>query len=82
MNVLKRLDGAWEDLLESYAGLSDSELLVPGVTRDCSVRDIITHVTWWEEEALTHLPRILAGGKPPRYSVSYGGYRCLQRADG
>ena len=73
MNVLKRLDSAWEDLLESYAGLSDSELLVPGVTRDCSVRDIITHVTWWEEEALTHLPRILAGGKPPRYSVSYGG---------
>ena len=73
MNVLKRLDGAWEDLLESYAGLSDSDLLVPGVTRDCSVRDIIAHVTWWEEEALTHLPRILAGGKPPRYSVSYGG---------
>jgi hypothetical protein len=30
-------------------------------------------VTWWEEEALTHLPVILAGGKPPRYSATYGG---------
>jgi hypothetical protein len=30
-------------------------------------------VTWWEEEALTHLPHILAGGRPPRYSVTYGG---------
>jgi len=45
----------------------------PGVTGDWSVRDIIVHVTWWEEEALTHLPLILAGGKPPRYSVTYGG---------
>ncbi len=25
------------------------------------------------EEALTHLPGILAGGKPPRYSVAHGG---------
>jgi hypothetical protein len=30
-------------------------------------------VTWWEEEALTHLPHILEGRKPPRYSVTYGG---------
>jgi hypothetical protein len=30
-------------------------------------------VTSWEEEALRHLPTILAGEKPPRYSVTYGG---------
>lgn len=35
--------------------------------------DIIAHVTWWEEEALTHLPLVLRGGRPPRYSVTYGG---------
>jgi hypothetical protein len=45
----------------------------PGVTGDWSVKDIIAHVTWWEEEALTHLPLILTGGRPPRYSVTYGG---------
>jgi hypothetical protein len=45
----------------------------PGVTGDWSVRDIIAHVTWWEEEALRHLPVILQGGKPARYSVTYGG---------
>ena len=45
----------------------------PGVTEDWSVRDLIAHVTWWEEEALDHLPTILAGGRPPRYSVKYGG---------
>ncbi|MEJ2555789.1 MAG: ClbS/DfsB family four-helix bundle protein [Anaerolineae bacterium] len=71
--LLKRLDKAWEAFNASYASLSDSELMEPGVTGDWSVRDIIAHVTWWEEEALTHLPLILAGGKPPRYSVTYGG---------
>jgi hypothetical protein len=71
--LLKRLDKAWEALKASYAGLSDSELMEPGVTGAWSVRDIIAHVTSWEEEALMHLPLIFAGGKPPRYSVMYGG---------
>jgi hypothetical protein len=71
--LLKRLDKAWEGFKASYAGLSDSELMLPGATGNWSVRDIIAHVTWWEEEALMHLPLILAGGKPPRYSVTYGG---------
>jgi hypothetical protein len=71
--ILQRLDTAWADFEDSYAGLSDAELLVPGVTRAWSVRDIIAHVTWWEEEALTHLPRIREGGRPPRYAAQYGG---------
>jgi hypothetical protein len=48
-------------------------MVQPGVTGAWSVKDTIAHVTWWEEEALTHLPLILAGGRPPRYSVVYGG---------
>ena len=79
--LLKRLDRAWEALKASYVELSDSELLEPGVTGTWSVRDIITHVTWWEEEALTHLPLILAGGKPPKYSVTYGGIDAFNAHD-
>jgi hypothetical protein len=71
--LLKRLDSAWETLQASYVGLSDAELMEPGVTGAWSVKDIIAHVTWWEEEALTHLPLILVGGRPPRYSARYGG---------
>lgn len=71
--VLARLDAAWQDFQASYEGLSDAELLRPGVTGDWSVRDIIAHVTWWEEEALKHLPLVRDGGRPPRYSVTYGG---------
>jgi hypothetical protein len=71
--LLKRLDKAWQGLLMSYAGLADSEMMEPGVTGAWSVRDVIAHVTWWEEEALKHLPAILAGSRPPRYSAVYGG---------
>jgi len=71
--LLTRIDQAWQALQQSYAGLSDPELMEPGVTAAWSVRDIIAHVTWWEEEALTYLPVVMAGGTPPRYSVTHGG---------
>ena len=71
--LLKRIDRAWQALKSSYARLSDGEMLESGVTGDWSVKDTIAHVTWWEEEALAHLPLILEAGRPPRYSVTYGG---------
>jgi hypothetical protein len=71
--LLKRLDKAWAAFKESYAGLSDLRLTEPGVTGHWSVKDVIAHVTWWEEEALKHLPLIITGDRPPRYSVQYGG---------
>jgi DinB superfamily len=70
--LLRSLDRAWAALKEAYAGLSDAQLTEPGVTGDWSVKDILAHVTTWEREALTHLPLITAGGRPPRY-VRYGG---------
>lgn len=71
--LLSRLDAAWADFESSCTGLTPDLLLRPGVTGRWSVRDIIAHVTWWEEECLTHLPGIRAGERPPRYSVTYGG---------
>lgn len=47
--------------------------MIPGVTGKWSVRDILAHVPTWEEEALKDLPLVLKGGRPPRYSVTYGG---------
>lgn len=71
--MLAQLATAWQAFTSSYAGLSEAELLEPGVTGAWSIRDIIAHVTTWEEEALKHLPDVLAGRRPPRYSVTYGG---------
>ena len=55
-------------------------MLEPGVTGSWSVKDVIAHVTTWEEEALKHLPIILTGGKPPRYSVTHGGIDAFNAA--
>jgi hypothetical protein len=71
--LLQKVDARWQELVASYAGLSAAEMQDPGVTGTWSVKDIIAHVTVWEEEALTHLPAILAGRRPPRYSVTHGG---------
>ena len=71
--LLTRIETAWIAFRASYDGLSDAQLSELGVTGDWSVKDLIAHVTIWEEEALKHLPHIMEGGRPPRYSVTYGG---------
>lgn len=71
--LLDRIELGWSAFQSSYAGLPEERLLQPGVAGDWSVKDTIAHVSWWEDESLTHLPHILAGGRPPRYSVTYGG---------
>jgi hypothetical protein len=70
--LFQKLEKAWTQLKESYAGLSDAQLTEPGVMGAWSVKDILAHVTTWEEEALKYLPLILTGGRPPRY-IQYGG---------
>ena len=71
--VLDKIERAWAAFKESYAGLSADQLSKPGVTEAWSVKDILAHVSTWEEETLEHLPHILQGLQPPRYSVLYGG---------
>jgi hypothetical protein len=71
--LLDKIERTWTSFGESYAGLTDEQMLEPGVTEGWSVKDILAHVSWWEEESLTHLPIILQGLQPPRYSEQYGG---------
>lgn len=71
--ILRKLEQAWEAFTSSFAGLSADQLQTPGVVDDWSVKDLIAHVSLWEEEALKHLPMVLQGGRPPRYSTLYGG---------
>lgn len=71
--LIDRLEKAWAALKDSYAGLSDAQMEQGGVTGDWSIKDILAHVTTWEEEALHHLPTVREGKRPPRYSVTHGG---------
>lgn len=71
--LLHTIERRFEAFKASYRDLESEQLLVPGVTGEWSIRDLIAHVTWWEEEALKHVPTVLAGGRPERYSTAYGG---------
>ncbi len=71
--LLNKIDVAWTAFNDSFAGLSDAQLAQPGVTGDWSVKDTLAHVAAWENEALAHLPHILEGKRPPKYSDLYGG---------
>lgn len=71
--VLEKLDKAWLEFNRSFAGLPERKMAEQGVTGDWSVKDLLAHVHWWEQETLTSLPVILAGGRTPRYSQLYGG---------
>ncbi len=71
--IIDKLEQAWNVFQASCAGLTEEQMVQPGVTGDWSVKDILAHISWWEEEALKHLPHILQGKRPPRYSVVYGG---------
>lgn len=71
--LLEKVEKAWRDFQASYAGLTEAEMLEPGVVGEWSVKDVIAHVTIWEAEALKHLPTILAGGRTPRYADTHGG---------
>ncbi len=71
--LLEKLDKSWADFNDSFSGLTEAQMMEPGVTGDWSVKDILAHVICWEEEALKYLPLVLLGERPPRYSLLYGG---------
>jgi hypothetical protein len=71
--LLNNLEKAWQQFKESYLGLTDSQMSQPGVIGGWSVKDIIAHITTWEEEALKSLPMIMQDHKLPRYKDLYGG---------
>ena len=70
--ALNRIEQGWKAFLESFTDLTDNMLMESGAVGHWSVRDVLTHITSWEEEALKALPIILDGNPTPRYR-RYGG---------
>jgi hypothetical protein len=65
--LMARIDARWKELVRSNEGLSEEHMALPGVVGDWSVKDLIAHVTTWEEEALKMLPLIARGLRTPLY---------------
>jgi hypothetical protein len=71
--LLGRIGQAWDSFQVSYGGLSPAEMQAPDAVGSWSVKDVLAHVTTWEEEALKNLPLILEGKRTARYKDQYGG---------
>jgi len=70
--ILIQIGQEWQAFLSSFAGLTDNLLMESGAVGHWSIRDVLSHITTWEEEALKVLPLILEGKPIPRYT-RYGG---------
>ena len=71
--VTEREAAAWARLETLVAAVPEERRETPALEGGWSVKDVLAHVTTWEEEALKKLPVILEGGRTPKYSVAYGG---------
>jgi len=70
--LLRLIEFEWSSLLASFNGLEDGILRETGAVGDWSIRDIMVHITTWEEEALKALPLIINRMPVHRYT-RYGG---------
>lgn len=71
--IINRLENRWQEFLQSFEGLTESQMTHSGIEGGWSIKDILVHVRTWEEEALKYLPIILENQRLPRYKDLYGG---------
>ncbi|HYI25572.1 MAG TPA: DinB family protein, partial [Thermomicrobiales bacterium] len=67
--IRTRIDAAWADFLGSWSDLDDADLTTSGVTGDWSVKDILAHVTTWEESTMSLSQVQIEGREPPKWNA-------------
>jgi hypothetical protein len=65
--TLSKLEREWQALFQLWEDLPEDILLLPGAVGHWSTRDVMAHITTWENEALKALSLILEGKPLPRY---------------
>jgi hypothetical protein len=59
--LVRYLERARNELRASFRGLSTEQMTRPGVVGEWSVKDVLSHVTSWEEQVLPDLARLARG---------------------
>jgi uncharacterized damage-inducible protein DinB len=60
-----QVNDARERLLASFAGLTDEQMVQPGVDGDRSVRDILANIAAWDREYTAMFTAMVAGERHP-----------------
>jgi hypothetical protein len=67
--LVRYLERARNELLASFRGLSAEQMTRPGVAEEWSAKDVLAHVTSWEDQALPDLARLARGDRAVLASV-------------
>jgi hypothetical protein len=62
--LIMALEEDRESILESIEGLSDENMLLPGVVDGWSVKDVLAHLSRWEAELIKQLWQLRQGQRP------------------
>lgn len=62
--ALELIRNEWQSLEETLARLSKGQMTQPGVEGDWSVKDILAHITDWEERMVRWIEEALCGQEP------------------
>lgn len=68
-----QMQDAREELLQSFAGLSDEQVLQPGVAGEWSVRDVLAHVAAWDRAVIEQFQAMLKGERHPMLDMDDDG---------
>lgn len=62
--LLAKFDQEWANIERICAGLSEAEMIAPGVQGEWSVKDILVHLSAWEKYLLDRLGYVMTGQLP------------------
>jgi uncharacterized damage-inducible protein DinB len=74
-----QVNDARERLLASFAGLTDEEMLQPGVDGERSVRDILANIAAWDRAYTATFRAMLAGERHPMLDMDEEGVEEFNR---
>jgi len=67
-SIREKIDGTWANLMTAIDGLDDEAMQEPGVTGTWSVKDILGHITTWEDVTMSLSQHQIAGTTPPEWN--------------
>lgn len=62
--AIDQLEGSWRGLTDALTGIPEERLGEAGAVGEWSVKDLMGHVAFWDDEALAAAERHLAGEPP------------------
>jgi hypothetical protein len=69
--LLESITGEWDNLQTALDGLSEEQMLLPGVVESWSIKDVVAHITFWQVRLVTAMFKAEKGFKPD--TISGGG---------